>query len=153
MSEKIEEYTSDIMDKVFNETSGDESDKIRNRMLLAAKIEDGMKAAGIKKSFLAEKLKKQPSVITKWLSGTHNFTAETLWDIEKVLDIKLIDIEKAREEQVFIYHMHISVEDQGEPQCYRDLDLFNDSRQLSPFKFSKSFNKNKTKEYVQPYKA
>ena len=33
---------------------------------------------------------KKPSEITRWLSGTHNFTTETLWEIERVLNIQLL---------------------------------------------------------------
>jgi ribosome-binding protein aMBF1 (putative translation factor) len=33
---------------------------------------------------------KKPSDITRWLSGTHNFTTETLWEIERVLQIQLL---------------------------------------------------------------
>ena len=33
---------------------------------------------------------KRPSEVTKWLSGNHNFTLETISLIEKNLDITLI---------------------------------------------------------------
>ena len=85
MKNKAEEYTSDIINQVLKEISKDDAEKIRNRMLLAAKIEDGFKAKGWKKLDFAKKLNKKPSVITKWLSGTHNFTIDTLWDIERLL--------------------------------------------------------------------
>jgi hypothetical protein len=35
----------------------------------------------------------QPSIITRWLSGKHNFTIETLFQIEDCLGIKLLAIE------------------------------------------------------------
>lgn len=89
---KAENYTSIIMEQVSNETSSKDAEKIRNKMLLAAKIEDALKAKGWKKLDLANRLNKKPSVITKWISGTHNFTTETLWDIEKLLGINLINI-------------------------------------------------------------
>ena len=41
---------------------------------------------------LAEKLNKRPSEISKWLSGTHNFTIYTLYDIAKTLNVEVIDL-------------------------------------------------------------
>ncbi len=61
-------------------------------MLLAAKIDNAIKAKYWKKKEFAESLNKKPSEIAKWLSGTHNFTIETLFDIERVLDINIIFI-------------------------------------------------------------
>lgn len=58
-------------------------------MMLAAKIADGIKAKGWNNSDLARELDQHNSVISKWLSGTHNFTADTLFDIESVLGIDL----------------------------------------------------------------
>ena len=43
-------------------------------------------------------LGKRPSEISKWLSGKHNFTTDTLSDIEHALDIHLLD---NREEVAF----------------------------------------------------
>lgn len=66
-------------------------EKTAKLMRIAVKIDDAIKASGMSKQDFALKLGKQKSVITKWLSGTHNFTAETLVEIEEVLDIKLIE--------------------------------------------------------------
>lgn len=62
-------------------------------MLLAAKINDGMKAKGWQNKQLAEALEQNPSIITKWLIGIHNFTSDNLSDIEEVLGISLLDIQ------------------------------------------------------------
>jgi transcriptional regulator with XRE-family HTH domain len=63
-------------------------------MILATKIANAINAKGLKKSEFAEILGKQPSEISKWLSGTHNFNIETLMDIELVLSIQLLDTNK-----------------------------------------------------------
>jgi len=36
--------------------------------------------------------KENSSIITKWLSGTHNFTVDTLVELEQALIIRLIDL-------------------------------------------------------------
>lgn len=43
-------------------------------MMLAANIADDMQIACLSKKQFADKMGKNPSEITKWLSGTHNFT-------------------------------------------------------------------------------
>lgn len=68
-------------------------EKVAMRMRLAMKIADGIKAAGMTQKQFAEKMGKHPSEISKWLSGTHNFTQDTLFDISKILRIRLLDID------------------------------------------------------------
>lgn len=55
------------------------------QMAIAAKIADALEAKGWGKREFATYMNQQPSVITRWLSGTHNFTLDTLSDIEEVL--------------------------------------------------------------------
>jgi ribosome-binding protein aMBF1 (putative translation factor) len=59
---------------------------------VALRIEMSLEQKGWNRKQLADALGKNPSVITKWLSGNHNFTIETIWEIESVLPVKLIDI-------------------------------------------------------------
>jgi len=61
-------------------------------MLLAASISKAIKSKGLTKSEFAEKMGKNPSVVTKWLSGVHNFTSDTLTDIQQVLGISLLNL-------------------------------------------------------------
>lgn len=70
-----------------------ESNRTRTNMLLAYKIIGAIKNKGWNKSKFAEEMKKKPSVVTRWLSGTHNFTSDTLCDIGFVLGINLFDLE------------------------------------------------------------
>lgn len=60
--------------------------------LLSDKIEAAMKAKGLNRTTFARLMKVQASVITRWLSGTHNFTVETLYGIEEKLNIELIKL-------------------------------------------------------------
>jgi len=105
---KQEKYESNISLEILQELTPEEAGKIEKKMLLAAKIDNALKAKGWKKKNLAESLNKLPSEITKWLSGTHNFTTDTLWDIERVLDIELINITEKPIEQVISFHLSVS---------------------------------------------
>ena len=60
-------------------------------MLLAAKIADAMKAKGLTQKQMAEQMGKTESEISEWLSGSRNFTVDTLTDIEIFLEIRLLD--------------------------------------------------------------
>ena len=85
--------TNSILNDALNRRDPAQSARTRTRMLLAAKIYAAMQVQGISKSGLAGLLSQQPSVITKWLSGTHNFTVDTLTDIERILNIELFHLE------------------------------------------------------------
>jgi transcriptional regulator with XRE-family HTH domain len=90
----MEEYTSNLIDNLLNSITPNEQAKVDAKMIIAVRIADGLKLRGWKKSEFANALKKRPSEITKWLSGTHNFTIDTLIEIENILDIELIQLEK-----------------------------------------------------------
>ena len=78
------------------------TDKIKNRMPpskrrmigisvdISAQIHEYMKEIGMKQKDLADKLDKNESEISKWLSGSHNFTLETIAKIEEVFGKKII---------------------------------------------------------------
>lgn len=87
----IESNQKNLLNELLESITPDEQEKTDKKMILAAKIANAIKAKGLKKYEFAEILNKQPSEISKWLSGTHNFTIDTLMDIEKVLSIKLLD--------------------------------------------------------------
>lgn len=86
-------YTSKTLQKVLEKVSPKEQKRTEQQMLLAAKIADAIDAKGWLRKEFAERLDKYPSEVTKWLSGTHNFTADTLFDIQEELGIKLIELE------------------------------------------------------------
>lgn len=89
-----EDYSSGLVEGLLSNIKPEEQEKIDYKMKLAAKIYEGLKAKGWKNLDLAQALRlKSPSLVSKWLSGTHNFTVDTLTDIQRVLDIKLLDIE------------------------------------------------------------
>lgn len=106
MKNKIEEYSSSLIEEIFESISPKEESRIKSKMLLSAKIEDAMKAKGWNKTKLLEATgQKNASVATKWFSGTHNFTFDTLFDIQEALGIKLLNTTEATEEVVIKYHV------------------------------------------------
>lgn len=87
---KPKNHTTEFLDNFFSGISQKELKETSSRMKLASVIEDAMKAKNISKSQLAKLMNQNNSVITKWLSGTHNFTSDTLEQIGETLDIDLL---------------------------------------------------------------
>ncbi len=124
MSKKAEKYSSPLIKELMAERDPVQTAKTRNRMILAAKIEDAYKAKGWNKKEFAEEMGKEPSVITKWLSGTHNFTADTLTEIGLKLGIKLLNTSF---EEVTVSEINASVKQEAEnmnPEQYTLLPGF-----------------------------
>jgi transcriptional regulator with XRE-family HTH domain len=87
---KARKVNLDFLEELRNETSPQMSQQISKRMKLAAQIDDVLISRGLTNQEFAFMMGKKPSEITRWLSGTHNFTTETLWEIERVLQIQLL---------------------------------------------------------------
>lgn len=72
--------------------------RIETRMLVSQMLHDYLGLRDITQQSLAGKMGKQPSEVSKWLSGDHNFTIDTLSDIGYYLDV---DFFVRREESLF----------------------------------------------------
>lgn len=99
------------LNELLNEITPQEQRKTDRRMQLAMKIDEARKANKWSRQDLANALGKQKSVITKWLSGTHNFNIDTLMDIEDVLNIKLLDVEQPKEKTVVVLNVNVKSEE------------------------------------------
>ena len=77
---------------------------VKHNLAIATKVARILKEKGMGKSEFAEKMGKSPSEVSKWLSGTHNFTVKTIAKIEYTLGESLIHIEK---EYTYV-HFYIS---------------------------------------------
>lgn len=87
-------YSSDLIGHLLDSIKSEEQEQTDYKMKLAAKIYAALKDKGWKSLDLSKALDlKSPSLVSKWLSGTHNFTIDTLVDIQRVLGIKLLDVE------------------------------------------------------------
>ncbi len=83
-------YTSPIIQEALKNIDPTRREMVRRRMMISARIDDALKMKGWSQKQLADKMEKRPSEVTKWLSGNHNFTLETILLIEKQLDVTLI---------------------------------------------------------------
>ncbi len=80
-----------LLESLLNEITEADLRRTAARMNMATKIYKSMKSRGMSQKDFAESLGKRPSEISKWLSGKHNFTIDTISDIEKVLGIDLMN--------------------------------------------------------------
>lgn len=83
-----------LLNSLMSQIDRREYEKVKSRMKLSAKIADTLKEKNISQKEFAKALGKKPSEISKWLSGTHNFTHDTLIDIQSILKIELINNHK-----------------------------------------------------------
>lgn len=88
------------------------------RMLLASRIEVIIKELGWKKKDLAQRLGKHPSEISKWLSGKHNFTTDTLAEIEQVTGKSLFQIPENPKDYPKISEVESLTVKESSPQYY-----------------------------------
>ena len=85
----MKKNSSKVIDDLLDEITPVEMQQTKMKMLIAARMDDRMKELGINKVGFAMKLNKNPSEITKWLSGTQNFTIEILVEICSGLEMEL----------------------------------------------------------------
>ena len=70
---------------------------ISRQKIAAEQIEAAMKERGLGKKQFAELMHKNPSEVTKWLSGKHNFTIALLEEISKALGVRITGVENVNE--------------------------------------------------------
>lgn len=81
------------LDKIIAQRDEKEYQKVKSRMMIAAKIADAMKERGITQKQLAGMLGKKPSEISRLLTGNHNFSHDTLFEIQQAVGVKLLNAE------------------------------------------------------------
>ena len=64
--------------------------KVQNRIIVAAKIADAMKAKNLNQKQFAQLMGRTESEISDWLSGDRNFTIDTLFDIGQALGVTFL---------------------------------------------------------------
>ena len=81
-----------LLDELLAEITPEQQARTDRKMRIAVIIAEAMQAKGLGKKQFAEKVGRKPSEITKWLSGTHNFTIETIADIERTLNVRILNL-------------------------------------------------------------
>ena len=82
--------------RIMNNIDEDKLRRTRDRMLVANKISDALKAKGISQKKFSEMTGRSESEVSEWLSGDRNFTIDTLSDIKKYLGIDLLNTSSMR---------------------------------------------------------
>lgn len=106
---KARKFSSPLINELLSEITPLEKEKIKNNMKLAARLDDLLAERNLGKSEFAGIVNKEPSVITKWLSGTHNMTLETLTEIAFALNIAIEEILVHKNIQQVIYKLKIQI--------------------------------------------
>jgi transcriptional regulator with XRE-family HTH domain len=90
--------TNNIIDTWLEKNGNPEITKlVEKNLAIANKINEVLLFRDLKPADLARLLNKKPSEISKWLTGTHNFTTKTITKIETVLGVDIIHIEPQKE--------------------------------------------------------
>ena len=81
---------------LFNESLAKVPEDLRMEIswsfAISDKIVEALESKGMTQKMLAKKMGKSETEVSRWLSGTHNFTLRTLSKISKVLDVNLIEV-------------------------------------------------------------
>ena len=72
-----------------------ESEILARRKRTSEEIQDALQASGMSRKEFAVKMGRQPSEVTKWLSGKHNFTSDLLAEISAVLSSPISGAEES----------------------------------------------------------
>lgn len=117
---KARKYTSTLIENLLRDGDPIEMEKTKNKMLIAARIDDILNEIGLKKNKFAQKVGKKPSEITKWLSGTQNFTIEILVEIAYALEVNVIDLISAQEAKTVNKTKYVYTTIIGSPKLSQD---------------------------------
>ena len=72
--------------------------KVNLSFQIVDRIHEILTMKGLRQKDLANMLGKSEAEISKWMRGTHNFTLDTIMNIEDVLDEQILVVYSKREE-------------------------------------------------------
>jgi len=117
-------YKSKILNDFFTINDTKAYKRTEKNMLLALRILKAMQTKEWNRIKFAEEMGVHPSVVTKWLSGTHHFTTETLFDIEEKLNICIINVVEPQQIETIVTYQ-IQVSQQCQPVLPQTMNYFN----------------------------
>lgn len=119
----MENTKNNIISDWLNLNSNTEIDKlVEKNLAIANKIHEMLEERGLKAADLARMLKKTPSEISKWLTGTHTFTTKTITKIETILGEDIIHIEAQKE--IVYFKIYVNQEDVLEETSFENSEVF-----------------------------
>ena len=92
---KINDMTNELFKKALAQVQPETRAYVSLSMEIAARIDHLLRQKGWTGADLARAFDKSPSEISRWLSGTHNFTLETIAKLEAVLGEPILRVEAA----------------------------------------------------------
>ena len=109
--------------RIMNNIDEDKLRRTRDRMLVANRIADALKAKGISQKKFSEMTGRSESEISEWLSGDRNFTIDTLSDIKKYVGIDLLNTSSMRTSPVSKDASRMKVAKKRTPVVYDMSDI------------------------------
>ena len=89
----VKKYKPDgFLGEIIHNFDNEELLRIENRMNAAIKISNVLNDRKLSQRDFAKMMNKSTTTISEWLSGDRNFTLDTLTDISRILNIKLLDL-------------------------------------------------------------
>jgi transcriptional regulator with XRE-family HTH domain len=86
-----------IIDNWLEKNHDPEIQRLVERNLeIANNVIDVLKEKNISKSELAKRMNKQPSEVSKWLSGTHNLNMKSIVKLEIALGVDLLNLRRIK---------------------------------------------------------
>lgn len=104
---------------------------VENNLAIATKIQSILDQKGLKNVDLAKMLNKQPSEISKWLTGTHTFTTKTISKIEVALQEKILFVEPQVQYVKFKLSVNKEIDEQLELEPSHIFSKNSNYRQIS----------------------
>lgn len=101
-----------LVGKLMKDTSLLQKRQVSDRIALAMKIEGLIKSKFGSYTDFAKHIKRSPTEVSRWVSGTHNLTQSTLSEIAMGLDVELIELFTKREmAQPIVLNYKMNVKD------------------------------------------
>ncbi|WP_442587791.1 helix-turn-helix domain-containing protein [Pedobacter sp. AW31-3R] len=102
------ENKDSVLNSIIEKITPAELKKTRDRLRLAGTIAELLAERNMSKSQFAKFMGKEPSVVSKWLSGTHHFTMDTLSEISNYLGFPLVRFFEEKEPEI-IFKSHFAI--------------------------------------------